>query len=56
VDLILKGGLTTAGAANGVAALIAIVLAFSRDRSLHALLAGVMWFVFVGTWVVRSMG
>jgi hypothetical protein len=56
VDLILRDGLTRAGGVNGVAAVLAIVLAISHKRTVHLALTGVMWLLFVSVWVVRGLG
>jgi hypothetical protein len=56
VDLILGDGLTGSGATNGVAAVIAIILAFSHHRTVHLVLAIAMWLLFLTVWTVRSLG
>lgn len=55
VDLILKGGLTRAGALNGVAAVFALILAFSHNRTIHLILAIAMWSLFLVAWMVRGL-
>lgn len=55
VDLILKDGLTRAGAINGVAAIIALTLAFSRNRTVHLILTIAMWLLFLTAWMVRGL-
>jgi hypothetical protein len=55
-DLLLQGGFTSAGVVNGIAALLALVLAFSRSLRVHEALAAVMWLMFLTTWVARSVG
>jgi len=56
VDLVLKDGLTRAGAMNGVAAVIALVLAFSHSRTVHLPLTIAMWLLFLVVWIVPSLG
>ena len=56
VDLLLKGGLTRWGLMNGVAAVLALILAFSRKRTVHLSLMIAMWLLFLTAWLVRSLG
>ena len=56
VDLILKDGLMRSGAVNGVAAIFAIILAFSHSRPVHLLVTTAMWLLFLTTWTLRSLG
>jgi len=56
VDLILGDGLARAGGMNGVAAVFALILAFSRNRTIHLLLAIAMWLLFLIAWAVRGLG
>ena len=56
VDLILRDGLTPSGGVNGVAAVFAIVLAFSSHRTIHLLLTVAMWLLFLIAWMVRGLG
>ncbi len=56
VDLILGDGLTPGGGVNGVAAAFALILAFSRNRTVHLLLTIAMWMLFLAAWTVRGLG
>jgi hypothetical protein len=56
VDLILKDGLTRTGATNGVAAVIALILAFSHNRMVHLPLTIAMWVLFLTAWIIRGLG
>jgi uncharacterized membrane protein YGL010W len=56
VDLILRDGLTRAGALNGVAVIIALVLAFSSSRTVHVLMTIAMWVLFVVGWIIKGFG
>jgi hypothetical protein len=56
VDLILKYGLTRSGGMNGVAAVFALILAFSSNRTVHLLLMIAMWLLFLAAWAVRGLG
>ena len=56
VDLILKDGLTRSGGMNGVAAVFALILAFSSNRTVHLLLMIAMWLLFLAAWAVRGLG
>lgn len=56
VDLILKDGLTPSGGMNGLAAVFALILAFSSHRTVHLILTVAMWLLFLTVWVVRGLG
>ncbi len=56
VDLILKDGLTRAGGVNGVAVIFAVVLAFSRNRTVHLLITTAMWLLFLSNWMLQGLG
>jgi hypothetical protein len=56
VDLILRDGLTRFGAINGVAAVFALILAFSHNRAVHLVLTAAMWLLFLTAWVIRGLG
>jgi hypothetical protein len=56
VDLILSDGLTRAGGLNGLAAVFALVLAFSRNRTVHVLVATAMWLLFLTKWLLTGLG
>ena len=56
VDLLLKDGLTRSGGMNGVAAVFALILAFSSNRTVHLLLTIAMWLLFLTAWGVRGLG
>jgi hypothetical protein len=55
-DLILKDGLTRAGALNGVAAVFVLVLAFSSSRRVHVVIAAAMWLLFLLKWILQGFG
>ena len=52
VDLILKDGLTPAGGWNGVVAVVALILAFSRNLKIHWALTVLMWLFFLVKWLL----
>ena len=56
VDVILGGGLTRYGGLNGIATVLALILAFSNNRTVHLLLAIAMWLLFLIACVVRGLG
>ena len=56
VDLILKDGLIPSGAVNGVAAIFALTLAFTRSRPVHLIVTTAMWSLFLVAWTLRSLG
>ncbi len=56
VDLILGDGLTRFGGLNGVATVFALVLAFSRNRTVHLLVTIAMWLLFLIAWAVQGLG
>ena len=56
VDVILRDGLTRAGLLNGVAVVIALILAFSGSRTVHVLGAIAMWLLFLVSWILKGFG
>ena len=51
VDLILKDGLTSEGGWNGVACVLALVLAFSRNLRVHWSVTGLILLLFAAKWI-----
>jgi len=56
VDLLLGGGLTPAGAMNGLVAVLAIWLAFSRNRTVHVFVAAAVWLTVLSGLVLSGLG
>lgn len=56
VDLILRDGLIRSGAVNGVAAIFALILAFTHSRPVHLIVTIAMWLLFLVAWTLRSLG